>query len=84
MNADTALPMSKGNDAGIIQKTETKSFPDDEIRGIFRNAAFLTGKYKKRIKAASSIFFASNIKTGDICPATLSRNNPDFTCTGGK
>ena len=83
MNADPALPVSTGNDAGVFQKLNSKSSPD-EPRRFFRNSASHTGKHDKRIFDAPLYIFVSNIPAGNFCPAAFSRNIPVFTCTGGK
>ena len=83
MNADPALPVSTGNDAGVFQKLNSKSSPDEPRRS-FRDSASRSGTHDKRIYDASLLIFVGCIPAGETCPAAFSRNIPVFTCTGGK
>ena len=59
MNADPALPVSKGNDAGHIQKINSGSFPN-EIQGIYHLTALRNDKFENRHRDA---VFRSSLST---------------------
>ena len=59
MNADPALPVSKGNDAGRIQKINSGSFPN-EIQEIIHLTALRNDKFENRHRDA---VFRSSLST---------------------
>ena len=63
MNADPALPVSKGNDAEVIQKINSGSFPD-EIRGTFHHTALHIDKFKNRFRDAAFRSFIRTVQSG--------------------
>lgn len=63
MNADPALPVSKGNDAEVIQKIKSGSFPEI-IRGIFHHTALHIDKFENRFRDAASRSSFSTVQSG--------------------
>ena len=88
MNADPSLPVSEGKNAGIIQKLNSKSFPDD-IRGENISPRLLSEHYSLR-----SSSFGKPVRKQEICASAflthlhlseklcLAQTLPD-TCTAG-